>query len=282
MRAYLIDPELRTVTEINLVDDNYKRIQQAIGCKSFTTGSRPLVGSLSKGFDAIYVSDDMLDDEDDPQHWFQVDADRDPPSSYPIAGKGLVLGTDTEGVGCDVTISLEELTPRITFTRRKFRGTEFEEIPGGFSLTMRAPIIEDGSEPEGAPIQPIALPAQRPESWNAKMPISGKPLITDQQFKRLLTNAQQCVPLATGLEPAPNLEPVVKIFLPHIRFFLVALDNDDLDTVFTVVDRGPNGVTAGKVSLSDIVGARLGAMKPERDMYTKLNKPWTWYLQHGD
>jgi hypothetical protein len=30
------------------------------------------------------------------------------------------------------------------------------------------------------------LPSKRPETWNAKMVLSGKPLITDQQFEQLL------------------------------------------------------------------------------------------------
>ena len=37
MRAYLIHPEFRTITEIDFVGD-YRKIQQTIGCHSFTTG----------------------------------------------------------------------------------------------------------------------------------------------------------------------------------------------------------------------------------------------------
>ena len=37
MRAYLIDPEVQAVTEIDFLGD-YKKIQQVIGCDSFTTG----------------------------------------------------------------------------------------------------------------------------------------------------------------------------------------------------------------------------------------------------
>jgi hypothetical protein len=29
-----------------------------------------------------------------PRFWFQVDAERDPPSSFPLAGRGLLTGAD--------------------------------------------------------------------------------------------------------------------------------------------------------------------------------------------
>src|SRR5262245_42187825 len=126
MRAILIDPERRTLTEITLEDDDYRRIQRVLCCRSFTTGAH--LRSYTTGFDAVYVSDDPLEDRDDPRFWCQVDADRKPPSSFPIAGLGLALGTDTEGAGCDVGISVNDLRARITFTQRKFRG--FEVSPG--------------------------------------------------------------------------------------------------------------------------------------------------------
>jgi hypothetical protein len=142
MRAFLIDPEHRTITEIDFVGD-YKKMQEVIGCDEFTTGSRPFNGSLSKGFDALLVSDDPLEDRDDPKHWFQIDADRNPPSSYPITGRGLVIGTDPDGADCDARISRDELVSRVTFTKRKFRGFETTEEPDGLSITIKAPIIEE-------------------------------------------------------------------------------------------------------------------------------------------
>jgi len=56
MRAILIDPERRTLTEIQLEDDDYRKIQATLRCRSFTTGAH-LSGSIEEGFDAIYVSD---------------------------------------------------------------------------------------------------------------------------------------------------------------------------------------------------------------------------------
>jgi hypothetical protein len=121
MRAILIDPEKRTFTEIQLANGDYKEIQKVLSCRSFTIGAF-LSGSYETGFDAVDVSDDELEDRDDPHFWFQVDAQRNPPSSYPIAELGLATGTDPEGASCDVSISVAELQSRITFTQRKFRG----------------------------------------------------------------------------------------------------------------------------------------------------------------
>jgi hypothetical protein len=100
-----------------------------------------------------------LDDRDDPRFWFQVDADQDPPS-YPIAGRGLVTGVDVQGATCDATISIEELTPRITFTKRKFQvfrtmtGRGEVDLGGGlkgveaFRVEIDAPLLDGMNETE--------------------------------------------------------------------------------------------------------------------------------------
>ena len=105
MRAILIDPETKTFTEIQIADD-IDGIQKVLRCGRFTTGARPLRGSLLTGFDTLYVSDDSPEDREGQGFWFQVDADRDPPSSYPIAGPGLAYGIDSNGAACDVGISV--------------------------------------------------------------------------------------------------------------------------------------------------------------------------------
>jgi hypothetical protein len=144
MRAILIDPEKQSISEIQ-VESGFENIQAALRCDCFTEGAY-LSGSIEKGFDAVYASDDELSEEDNPRFWFQVDADRNPPSSFPIAGLGLALGTDTEGNGCDVRISVAELTSRITFTQRKFHGFTVTEIPHGIKIEPNAPIIDGLTE----------------------------------------------------------------------------------------------------------------------------------------
>ena len=54
-----------------------------------------------------------------------------------------MIGCDPEGADAPATIGLEELTERIAFTKRKFRGFETTEIPDGISVTVKAPIIEE-------------------------------------------------------------------------------------------------------------------------------------------
>jgi hypothetical protein len=82
-RAILIDPEQQTLTERKIGRDI--EIQKLLCCQDFFGGSRPLHGSRSR-FDTLYVSDDCLKDHHDPRFWFQVDAERNPPSSFPFAG----------------------------------------------------------------------------------------------------------------------------------------------------------------------------------------------------
>ncbi len=158
-RIYLIDPMSQSVTETKL-GKGLPAIRSALKCKRFTIGSRPLRGNLADGCDSIYVSDDYLEDLEPEQtrYWFQVDADRDPPSSFPICGRGLVHGVDTAGDTCDVTISIAEVRSRITFTERRFKG--FEVTHGGTTemfgkimpimttVSAIAPIVDGASEKE--------------------------------------------------------------------------------------------------------------------------------------
>ncbi len=91
----------------------------------------------------------------------------------------------------------------------------------------------------------------RPESWTAKM-VSGKPLITEKQFEKLLANAP-----ATQEMKHHDPVPVVKIFLPHVRWILGWIYPNDRDRAFAVVKWGAKEPEAGNVLLSDIVRSRL-------------------------
>jgi hypothetical protein len=144
MRAILIAPEKRTVTEVEIAVEDYRDIQKVLGCRSFTTGAH-LRGSLETGFDTVFVSDDELEDDDVPRFWFQIDATHTPPSSYPIAGLGIALGVDRNGATCDVGIRDDELRPRVTFTQRKIRGFETSVTGTGLVVDVKAPVI-DGTE----------------------------------------------------------------------------------------------------------------------------------------
>ena len=153
MRAILIDPEKRTITEIEYHgprDENdttyLDEIRGLIGCRRFASPVQ-LNGSMEIGFDTLRVSDDYMEDRDDPRYWFQVDADRDPPRWYPLAGRGLVVGIDTRGADCDASISIAELQARITFSQRKFRGFEVRKGRG---------LLDDGRLFELSRVAPVA------------------------------------------------------------------------------------------------------------------------------
>jgi len=122
----------------------------------------------------------------------------------------------------------------------------------------------------------------RPESWNAKMIMSGEPLITDEQFEKLLANAPASLEEMETHDPVP----VVKIFLPHMRWILAWIYPHDRDRAFAVVQFGTERPEAGDVLLSEIVQSRLGSgkngVRPERDKYITLDRPISHYLKVAD
>ena len=84
MRAFIIDAEHRTVSEINFTDAP-KRMEEIIGGKEIVTGSLALNVPVT-GVDVVYIADDKRKAEEYPKRWFQIDADRDVPSSFPTPG----------------------------------------------------------------------------------------------------------------------------------------------------------------------------------------------------
>lgn len=141
MRGILIDSAAQAVAEIEWSGE-YEDMLKILECEAIAEGAY-LGGSIEHGFDAVMVSDDYLEDRDNPRFWFQVDANRDPPSSYPIAGRGLAVGTDPEGKSCDVCVRTEDLVHRVTFTQRKFRGFDVRKPREGVLVVdVVAPIID--------------------------------------------------------------------------------------------------------------------------------------------
>jgi hypothetical protein len=75
-------------------------------------------------------------------------------------------------------------------------------------------------------------------------------------------------------------KPVVKNFLPHIRWLQVWGYPNDLDRFFCVVKHGTEQPQAVDMCLSDIVNTRLGVIQPEQDPYIEVDKPWSYYLNN--
>ena len=57
------------------------------------------------------------------------------------------MGVDEDGRGRDVSISVDELTARVTFTQRKFHGFEVAtESDGQLAIDIKAPVIDGTNE----------------------------------------------------------------------------------------------------------------------------------------
>jgi hypothetical protein len=152
MRAIVIDPDKKTFEEIHIAVEDRKGVARTIGCKSFTTGAF-LNGSLTTGGDILYVSDDYLEENGASRSWFQIDVDRNPPSSYPINGRGVVMGFDRDGEDADAKISLDQLRARVTFTTRKLRGYDVSgsgSVDDPLIISRKAPLIDGENEDKKA------------------------------------------------------------------------------------------------------------------------------------
>ncbi len=158
--ALMIDPERRTVTEITTTGD-WDAIRDLLNTNWIAIAA-PLVSYSDGGADAMYYDDYQDEALEDPKGWYQIDPDLHSRLSPPRAGRALVIGIDhskpypaDDGVAfyedlvgpdyrggehCDARISPEDLTARVTFTRRVFR--DYETHKDGF-ISIVAPIVEE-------------------------------------------------------------------------------------------------------------------------------------------
>ncbi len=107
MKAFLIDPVFKNITETEVDGDDYKAICKRIRCNMLT-----LVG-LNDKRDVVFVNDEGLIDGTVQEYgMFVVTGSL---RSVPLAGYGLVLGTTPYGDSDDVKMTLEELRAMVTF-----------------------------------------------------------------------------------------------------------------------------------------------------------------------
>lgn len=101
MKAFLIDPSAQTITAVEY-DGNYKSITKMIEAQMFTTVQ------INEEEDTIYLDDEGLFVEG--QSFFMI-------AGYPepLAGKGLVLGTDAEGDSDEPVITFDSLLDCVQF-----------------------------------------------------------------------------------------------------------------------------------------------------------------------
>jgi hypothetical protein len=97
-KCLLIDPYTQTISPIDIIEDDIRSIQDAIGCRIFCVG-----GYLANG-DCVYVDDEGS--LESPTHFFRmpnVNGGRE------LAGRGLVIGTGSEGSSASTESTIEEL-----------------------------------------------------------------------------------------------------------------------------------------------------------------------------
>lgn len=139
MRGILINPETQEISEIEY-DGDYRSIYKLLDIRLFTL---------------IHLSDNeslFLDDEGllkDPEFFFGLVG---PNFKYhqPLAGKGLILGTDEKGESIGSNLSLETVKENVRFARLEIAGwTEPKTIEDadtpfgkGFAIIGSQPIYK--------------------------------------------------------------------------------------------------------------------------------------------
>lgn len=103
MHAYLIDPFTRTIEQVPY-SGHYSDIYRLTQCDTFTVVGLPRN-------DALYIDDEGLLCDLTQQAFFRV-------AGYPtpLAGRGLILGTDDEGDTTNPKLTIEDIRHAVTWT----------------------------------------------------------------------------------------------------------------------------------------------------------------------
>jgi hypothetical protein len=101
MDAYLIDPYQQQVTTVQYNGD-YNQIYALIECDCFD------IARINDQGDGIFVDDEGLFKEQQAFFTFKGYAN-------PLAGKGLVLGTNAEGDSVSPKLTLDEVKSKVMF-----------------------------------------------------------------------------------------------------------------------------------------------------------------------
>lgn len=117
MTAIMIDPFNRQITEIQITKDtgsiessmmHMQEIYSALNCDLFTVAN--YIGGEG---DALYVDDEGLLGDLDEQRFFMLTGDN--VHHQPLAGMGLIMGTDDEGNSISPKITVERVREIIVF-----------------------------------------------------------------------------------------------------------------------------------------------------------------------
>jgi len=134
-KGYLIDPEAKTIIHINYdLSTGIDGIYKLIGADPFT------IVQIEKR-DAIFVDDEGL--LKNPRYFFQYRG-----YHQPLAGKGLVLGTNEEGDTVSAKIKYEDLKSRVSFLELSVQDMVTTSGPGWIKTEpVFGPPEVEGEEP---------------------------------------------------------------------------------------------------------------------------------------
>lgn len=146
MKAFLIDPYTKTISEVEH-DGNYKSIYPLI-----STGPHQVetfsVATLEDG-DAIFVDDEgFLGDMDELEFFCVYNEGRHSGVRHIcLGGKGLVLGSDSEGDSCAPKITLRELLQRVRWLDHALGATLAERlVANSGKIVSFESYLDDGKE----------------------------------------------------------------------------------------------------------------------------------------
>lgn len=101
MKAILIDPETKTIKEVDY-DGDYRSIYKLIDCDCYTAVT------INKHGETVWVDDEGLFTK---THYFKIAGYPDP-----LAGKGLLLRTDSNGESVATELTVEHLEDMVRFS----------------------------------------------------------------------------------------------------------------------------------------------------------------------
>ena len=108
-KAYKIDSDNRTVTEIFILGTGSERLQQL----QQEVGGHIEVAAYLENNDAVYVNEEGMYCLPEDKGWFWFEG-----NYQPNIGDGLVVGTDSEGRDADPKSTLEEIKAKIKWMTR--------------------------------------------------------------------------------------------------------------------------------------------------------------------
>lgn len=130
-KGYLIDPEAKKITHVRHDTKDYRQIYDIIDCHP-----SPFTVVHLDDHDVIFVDDEGL--LKNPRYFFNIKG-----YPQPIAGKGLVLGGDSQGETVSANIEYEELCELITFSEHSVKDmvTTESKAPGGGFIIKTEPVF---------------------------------------------------------------------------------------------------------------------------------------------